>query len=378
MIGKAKILIFIDWYKPGYKAGGPIRSISNLVDYLHEEFEIYIVTRNTDYLESTPYSNIKTNEWNKIDNASVFYLSKQTTKYSFIKNLIFEIQPNTIYCNSLFSLFFTLIPLFLSKKLKTTRILATRGMLSSGALAIKSYKKNFFLFTTKLLGIFNGVVFHATSDDEKENIRAHFKNVEIYTLQNLPNKTIIEYKKKHKDIGILNLVYIGRIAPEKNTLFALKTLLNCKQNINFDIYGPLYNKNYWNECKEVITLLPSNIRVSYKEALNHDNINTTLQKYHSLYLPSTGENFGHIIIEAMINSCIPIISTNTPWKNLKSKEIGYDIELTSPNQFSQTIDNLALLNNTDFNESTIKTYQFALKILDNKDLINKYINLFNL
>lgn len=51
---KPTILIFIDWYKPGYKAGGPIRSVSNMVDALKDDFQFYIITRNTDYLETTP------------------------------------------------------------------------------------------------------------------------------------------------------------------------------------------------------------------------------------------------------------------------------------------------------------------------------------
>jgi hypothetical protein len=70
---KSRILIFIDWYKPGFRAGGPIRSISNLVSQLNTNYEFYIITRDTDYLETTPYSNIKTNEWNDIDNAKVFF-----------------------------------------------------------------------------------------------------------------------------------------------------------------------------------------------------------------------------------------------------------------------------------------------------------------
>ncbi|CAN5434615.1 hypothetical protein BH10BAC1_BH10BAC1_14720 [soil metagenome] len=30
-MAKKKVLIFIDWYLPGYKAGGPRQSVANLV-----------------------------------------------------------------------------------------------------------------------------------------------------------------------------------------------------------------------------------------------------------------------------------------------------------------------------------------------------------
>ena len=41
---KKKILVFIDWYLPGYRAGGPIQSIANLVNHLDDELDISIVT----------------------------------------------------------------------------------------------------------------------------------------------------------------------------------------------------------------------------------------------------------------------------------------------------------------------------------------------
>ena len=36
--GKLNILIFADYYLPGFKAGGPIKTLSNLVDQLGDEF----------------------------------------------------------------------------------------------------------------------------------------------------------------------------------------------------------------------------------------------------------------------------------------------------------------------------------------------------
>ena len=44
---KKKILCLTDHYLPGYKAGGPIRSIANLVEHLGDEFEIYIKINNS-------------------------------------------------------------------------------------------------------------------------------------------------------------------------------------------------------------------------------------------------------------------------------------------------------------------------------------------
>ena len=292
-----KILIFIDWYKPGFKAGGPIRSISNLVDYLSEKIDIHIITRNTDYLETTPYSNIKSNQWNNIDNASVYYLSENSINYKNLKKLISKVNPDIIYCNSLYSLYFSLIPLYIAKKFQIKSILAVRGMLSEGSLGVKSKKKQVFLMLSKIIRLFNQCTFHATNSLEQKDIKNIFgKNTTITIAQNLPERKQIPLQIKQKEINALKLVFVGRIAPEKNTLYAIEVLKNVTKKIVFDIYGPIYSDEYWNRCKIAINQLPTNIVVSYKGVLDHKMIDNTLKNYNVLFLQSTGENFGHIII----------------------------------------------------------------------------------
>ena len=377
-MNRKKLLIFIDWYKPSFQAGGPIRSISNLVDYLHDKIDIYIITSDTDYLESAPHPNIKTNEWIKVDGAMVNYLSKDKVNYKTIKTLITGTNPDIIYCNSLYSPYFTLIPLRIAKKLQIKRILAVRGMLSKGSLSVKNNKKKIFLSIAKTIRLFNGCTFHATNASEKEDIAKEFQKNNVVITQNLPERKLLPFDSKHKEIGNLKLVSVGRIAPEKNTLYALEALKNVTTDVLFDIYGPIYSDNYWKKCKEVINLLPHNIVVNYKDVLEHDKIDKTLTNYHVLFLPSTGENFGHIIIEAMINSCIPLISDKTPWRNLQQKNVGFDLPLDDNRQYATIIDKLA---NMDANEiATIaKTaHQYATNIINDDKLVEDYYKLFQL
>ena len=378
MLNKSKILIFIDWYKPGFKAGGPIRSISNLVDYLFDKVDLYIVTRDSDYLDNTPYKGVQSNQWNSVNGANVYYLSAKKTSYSNIKKLITDINPNIIYCNSLYSLYFSLIPIFIAKKKGIKNILAVRGMLSEGSLGVKNTKKKIFIAISKLIGLFNKSVFHATNQDEKKDIEKTFFKATIKVAQNLPEKKELPHIPKKKDINALRLVFIGRIAPEKNTLYALECLKNVNQNVLFDIYGPIYSEEYWNKCKLIINQLPDNIVVNYKGVLNHYNIDDTLKNYHALFLPSTGENFGHIIIESMINSCIPLISDRTPWRDLENKNIGFDIPLDNNLLFAKTIERMALMDYHELNKLTSNAHQYAVSIINDKKLIEDYNKLFQL
>ncbi|MFL3664084.1 MAG: glycosyltransferase family 4 protein [Flavobacteriales bacterium] len=376
---KNTILIFIDWYKPGYKAGGPIRSVSNMVDALKDHFQFYIVTRNTDYLETTPYSNINTNQWNNIDNTQVFYLSKENTKRSTIHVLIDEIQPDIVYCNSFYSPYFSLIPIHYAKKKKIKTILAVRGMLSKGSLNVKKAKKRTFINFIKWVGLFKKITFHATTNEEKQDIENTFgKQPTVIVANNLPEQKTYSFIEKRKTENSILLVSVARIAPEKNTLYAIEALKNCKSKVNFDIFGPIYNQEYWSKCLKSINELPVNVNVNYKGALPHDEIDTTLQQYHALFLPSTGENFGHIIIEAMANACVPIISDKTPWRNLATENVGFDINLANLKQFTTTIDKLASIDETTFNEMARNAFLYAQQVTNNQLLIEQYKQLFQL
>ena len=50
-----KLLIISSYFRPGYKAGGPIKSVNNLASELGEDLDVYILTRNHDLNEKKSY-----------------------------------------------------------------------------------------------------------------------------------------------------------------------------------------------------------------------------------------------------------------------------------------------------------------------------------
>ena len=81
-----KILIFVDWFDPGYKGGGPIRSIAGFVDNFKECFELDIVTRDRDLDSKRAYENLETNIWcNHSKNVRLLYLSPERHLNKLIK-----------------------------------------------------------------------------------------------------------------------------------------------------------------------------------------------------------------------------------------------------------------------------------------------------
>ena len=82
-----KVVVFIDWFLPGYKAGGPIRSVANIIDHLGSEFEFYIITSDRDLGDSLPYENIVTDQWQIKKDYNVIYLSAKNRNKVFVHEL---------------------------------------------------------------------------------------------------------------------------------------------------------------------------------------------------------------------------------------------------------------------------------------------------
>ena len=97
------ILCFVDYYLPGYKAGGPIRSIANLVEHLGNEFEFRIICKDRDMLDIKSYANVNIDTWNAVGKAKVYYASKKTLTFKGIKKILDETEYDLLYLNSFFS-----------------------------------------------------------------------------------------------------------------------------------------------------------------------------------------------------------------------------------------------------------------------------------
>jgi glycosyltransferase involved in cell wall biosynthesis len=377
---KKTILLFIDWYLPGYKAGGPIQSCANLVDHLKGQFNFKIITRDTDYCETQAYTNVKSNAWNKLDeNTQVYYFSTDQINKKNIHHLIDQTSFDVVYLNGIFSYFFTIVPLLYFRKNKSQQvIIAARGMLASGALAIKKRKKQVFLKFAKLLRLFHKVIFHATSEAEKQDIINVMGAQSVVKIAgNLSKKiSLPAFEPRNKEKGRVKLVNIARIAPEKNLLYALELLRNVKSIVQFDFYGPIYEDTYYQECKIAIEKLPSNVRVNYKGVIPNSEVNSTLSSYDAMLMPTLGENFGHIILESLIAACPVIISDQTPWQNLEEIKAGWAIPLNQQVKFVEVIALIAQMETNEFNQFSHGAYQMAKNFIDNKALISSNRALF--
>ena len=224
------ILTFVRYYLPGYKSGGPVRTIANMVEALGEEFEFRIVTSDRDFLDVAPYSGITSDAWMSVRKAWVYYVSPERRRLFAWVGLIRETPHDVLYLNSLFDPVYTLLPL-LARRLAGSRrksvVVAPRGEFSPGALGLKRWKKAPFLAVAQIAGLYRNVLWHASTIDEAQMIRRQFGGAaRIVTARNLPPMSGQQQTSCEAIAvpGPLRIVFLSRISRMKNLISAIREI----------------------------------------------------------------------------------------------------------------------------------------------------------
>lgn len=376
---KPKVLLFTDWYLPGYKAGGPISSCAHLVETIGDSIDFRIVCSDRDYLDSAPYRQIETGKWSETGKAMVLYLSPENQNFGSILEIIKEFSDAKLYINGLFSKSFSIFPLRAAYRLGREAMVAPRGMLAPGALSLKGGKKRIYLAFAKSLGWFSKVHFHATDAHEAEHIRGHFiRKNKIDVIPNLPAVPSGNGVLPQKNAGELEIVCVARIAREKNIHFALECLGKIPPDIKISIrfIGSVYDPAYSARCTKLAEAMPANIRVEFPGSIPPDEIQKEYQQAHLFFLPTLGENYGHAIIEALLSGTPVLISDQTPWRGLEESGLGADYSLKDSEKFTAFIEAVAKMDNSDYLRNFGHIAEKVLERIHLNDTVLKYKNLF--
>lgn len=113
--------------------------------------------------------------------------------------------------------------------------------------------------------------------------------------------------------------------------------------VDLDIWGPIDDEGYWRQCLRAISGVPPHVRIVYRGAVPHEGVASTLSGYDVFLLPTLGENFGHVIFEALACGLPCVISDRTPWRNLRQAGVGADLPLEGEDAFVRVLEEYAVL-----------------------------------
>lgn len=363
------ILVFSAYYLPGYKGGGPIKTVANLVTTTSASFEYHIVTKDRDLGDSGSYSGIISNKWVNKGEASVFYSRPGFMGLTRGWSQVLRGGYDIVYLNSFFSPFFSFVPLLLAKLSGKRVVLGPRGEFSRGALSLKAKKKARFIFFYKLLGLHRGVVFQASSKFELEDVKHVLgSGVDIVVAEDIGRLETPE-SIPFKSLSHLNMVFLSRISPKKNLLYAIEMLKGVRCCVNLDVYGPIEDQEYWAACLAVIEELPDNVVVKYCGELHPSGVVKSLSQYDLFYMPTKGENYGHVIAEAICSALPVLISDQTPWRNLEDQGIGWDIPLSEPQRYVHAIESAHAMTVDGYSQFRDHVLSWAKEKFENPEAI---------
>lgn len=368
MSERPRVLAMIDWYLPGYQGGGPIRSLANCVAALREDYDFQIVTSANDHGARTPYAGITPDTWTTApDGTPAWYCSGDAASYRHMRSILASTRFDTLYLNSMFSLRYTLYPLWIARSTQpeATVILAPRGMLHAGALSLKPRKKRLFLGFLRLMGMHKQVVFHATDAQEVADVRRVFgEDVQVVLAPNLPEAQQPPLQLIPKAAGELRLLFLSRISEKKGLHLLLAALQSQTARIALDIVGPDAEPGYWARCEALIARLPANVVVRKlppvppAEGLAHQ------RAAHLFAMPTLGENFGHAIFEALSAGRPVLISDQTPWRDLEAQQAGLDLPLDNTTAWADAIAHYASMDAQAWEAQARGAYAYASAYLD--------------
>lgn len=379
-----KIIILINKYLPGYKAGGPIQTIANMVEAIGDRYRFYIVTFDRDFGDLAPYPNIVYKQWMDVGKAKVRYLHRKEISFSTYKDILNSEQFDLLYFQSFFNPLFTILPIityWVSHTSKASLLIAPRGEFGSGAIKFKQFKKSIYLFVFRHI-IYKQVPFsfHCSSQDEVDSLHHElissakcYSAIDFSSQDHVERQAIVPHNTNHA----VRIAFLARLDPKKNIDFALTVLKGVQTSVIFDIYGNTILDDYVCLCKTIASSMPDNIRVSFAGTVSHDEVLKILSNYDLFFFPTKNENFGHSIHEALRAGLPVLCSDQTPWHELESRNAGWEIPLDRPDLFKAKIEQFAAMTPEERYQMRLAALQYGIDVSHDKKTLHDNIAMFD-
>lgn len=324
-----RILAVVEWYPPAFRAGGPIRSVHNLMQLLKAQtpHTLHVVCGPRDLGSPELLPGVPVDVPVDQDGVTVTYVSD--TSMSAWKGRLEGTPespaPDVLYLNSLFSVPFALRPLWVARRQGIRVVLAPRGMLGAGALAIKPLKKKVFLTAARLLGWFRDVRWHASTEVEASDVVRAFPRSQVAVASNVPAPPSTDQSVWPGNE--VSWLVLGRIHPIKNLHFALEALQEVRlreKTLTVELVGPAEDEAY---LKRLLGMARPGLKVVHRGPVPPQDLGEVWGRAHALLMPTTHENFGHAVVEAWAHGRPVLLSDQTPWRNLAAAGLGWDLPL---------------------------------------------------
>ena len=377
-----EIVICARHFPPAYRSGGPPRSLGGLVKVLREEFTFRVLTMANDRTDRKAMPGVVPNTWSSWGPAKVRY---GTNPWRVAIEVALSCRaagpPRVIYLNSFFDIHFTLLPLVAMRLIasKTPVVLAPRGEFSPGALSLKPRKKAAYQALLRRSGLLQNVRWQASTGDELADIKRQVgPSAQVVIARNLrevPDLPVqIDVRPR---AGTFRIAHLSRITRMKNLGGLIRALGLCQSgDFQLTIAGPVVEEGYWSDCRRLIAELDLGSRTHYVGEVEPETVIPFLSDFDLFALPTLGENFGHVVLEALLAGTPVLVSDRTPWGAVADRGAGAVVDIRDPRTIADAIDRIAALTPSDHQTMREQARALGQSSLDNAEVIASNVHLF--
>ena len=216
-------------------------------------------------------------------------------------------------------------PLSAVRGSKCPLVVSPRGTLSKYALNRSAFQKKIFWHFFQASVLREAECFHATAENEYEDIRRlGFKQPVCI----LPNGIDVPLPYKKVDGNRRQLLFLGRIHPIKgidNLLHAWAAVEQKFPEWDLHIAGP-DNGGYMAEMQALAKELKI-LRINFVGPLFGNDKLQAYRKADLYVLPSHSENFGMTVAESLAAGTPAIVTKGAPWGGMKNQGAGWWIDI---------------------------------------------------
>ncbi len=339
----------------GQNSGGPSRSVYELTKGLRSvNIDAEIITNN--YLNNP---NIANENWIRNNNISRIYPFEYNP---YFKQLLNRNEYDLFHIHSIYSYPVTFATRFARKHHKPY-IIAPRGSLYGNAISSSSkWKKLLFNRLFLISDLNHASAIHATCIEEMEQIRLIGVTSPIAVIPN--SITLPSIFPKISKTKKIRLCFLGRINPIKNIDGLIKAWYQSdmykNKNAELVIIGDAKLEKEKKHIKELHEL-EQNLNINnivWTGNLIGSSKDALLNSCSYLILPSHSENFGMVVVEALIQGVPAITSKGTPWNILEENKCGWWIN-NSVESMAEYIKKISTISNAEREDMGLKCQQLV-------------------
>ncbi len=322
-----RVIQAIATYPPADFYTGPPHQVHRLCRELRTlGVDVRVITTNAN---GPATIDVPPNRWTELDGVPVYYGARipgtDQQSWSSWRTMMREApRSDLVHCTGLFSW------VNVTSGLDRPVVISPRGSLDAEALGYSAAKKAWFFRLVGRRSFRHAAAFHVTSEAERGHVERFVPGSRTRLIPNgveIPSDAeLLEWRSGPAVPP--TIVFLGRIHPKKNVptlVRAFSAIAPRHPGARLVLAGP-DDKQHRAEVVREIQSTGIGGSVDLAGTVSGRDKSALLARAAALVLPSTTENFGNVVAEALAHAVPVIASTGTPWSALAARDCGSWIE----------------------------------------------------